>query len=228
MEDIEKGQNTAMKKRSIFYYLKTNALISLYIITLVFAASSCRNDEKSKQPDVSEGNEIEIIYDDNIMDGNHSPWSDQTGGQLAVVFTPEFYPAALKKVRFFVSHPGVPTAEFGVRVYSGSIEDGPDDNDLLKSEVTGSAEAVMGLEWVEVDLSDHNIQFTSGDFFVAMEWLTPPGISGDNAQFIGVDYSQPDRRSWWKTDLSSPWKRIEEIEYDIDRDVMIRATVSKK
>lgn len=224
---IRKDGKSIMKRRSIFSFPISSISIGLGIIILLCIASSCGNSEKIMPTDEIENNEREIIYDDNTMDGNHSPWTDRIGGQLAVVFTPTFYPAALTKVRFFVSYAGIPVTEFRVRVYSGSIEDGPDDNDLLASEVTASAEASLGLEWVEVDLLDQNILITSGDFCVAMEWLTPPGIDGKDAQFIGMDYSQPDRRSWWKTDSSSVWKRIEEVGQDVDRDVMIRAIISK-
>jgi hypothetical protein len=217
-----------MNQKSILNLQISKALISLSIIILLFITLSCGNAEKVVQPDEIKSNEREIIYDDNTIDGNHSPWTDRTGGQLAVVFTPTFYPAVLTKVRFFVSHAGTPVTKFRVRVYGGTVEDGPDGNDLLASEVTALAEASLGLEWVEVDLYDQNIILTSGDFCVAMEWLTPPGEDGQDAQFIGVDYSQPDRRSWWKTDSSSEWKRIEEVEQDVDRDVMIRATISKR
>ena len=61
-----------------------------------------------------------------------------------------------------------------------------------------------------------------------MEWLTPPGSDGWNAQFIGVDNSNPDRRSWWKTHARASWKRMEEVANIGDCDVMIRATIVKK
>ena len=181
-----------MERNSILNFLIFKASIGLGIIILLCIASSCGNAEKGVQPDKIEKNEREIIYDDNTIDGNHSPWTDRIGGQLGVVFTPTFYPAVLTKVRFFVSYAGTPVTEFGVRVYGGTTEAGPDDSDLLTTEVTASAEASLGLEWVEVDLSDQNIIITSGDFCVSMEWLTPPGDDGKGAQFIGVDYSQPD------------------------------------
>jgi hypothetical protein len=190
---------------------------------------SCKNSEEAAlQQNAANKNEEEIFFDDGSNEGNHSPWSDETGGQLAVVFTPPFYPAILKKVRFFVGTGGIPTTPFRVRVYAATVSSGPDDKDLLTSKVLASAEASFGHEWVEVDLSNQNIIFTSGDFCVAMEWLTAPGNMGSDAQFIGADYAKPDRRSWWKTHASSGWKRIEEVADEGDRDVMIRTTVEKK
>jgi len=207
-------------------------LTGLGIITLILTLSGYRNSDQNSvdvviQVDAVKMDGEEIIYDDGIPESQHSPWWDKPGGQLAVVFTPTFYPAVLSKVRFLVGISGVPTTEFRVRVFGGTVSDGPDESlDLLKSDVTASAE--FGNKWVEVDLSGQNIIITSGDFCVSMEWLTPPGDYGRNAQSIGVDYSRPDRRSWWKTDSVSRWKRIEEVANIGDRDVMIRATVIKK
>jgi len=207
-------------------------LIGLGIITLILTLSGYRNSDQNSadvfiQADAVKMDGEEIFYDDGIPESQHSPWWDEPGGQLAVVFTPTFYPAILSKVRFLVGISGIPTTEFRVRVFGGTVSDGPDESlYLLKSEVTASAE--FGNKWVEVDLSGQNIIITSGDFCVSMEWLTPPGDYGRNAQSIGVDYSKPDGRSWWKTDSVSRWERIEEVANIGDRDVMIRATVIKK
>ena len=221
-----------MKRYSMRDFAGKGISTGLAIIVLLWTLSSCGNSDQISSDTVvqtiavnAEGEEI--FYDDGIPESQHSPWYDRPGGQLAVVFTPAFYPAVLTKVRFLVSINGIPTTEFRVRVFGGTVSDGPDEtDDLLKSEVTASAE--FGNKWVEVDLSSKNIIVTSGDFCVSMEWLTPPGDYGKNAQFIGVDQSKPDGRSWWKTDSVSRWERIEEIASIGDRDVMIRATVIKK
>lgn len=204
----------------------------LVIILLLFVLSGCVNSNQDspkevKQTGMVKANGEEIFYDDGLPESQHSPWTDEKGGQLAVVFTPTFYPAVLAKVRFLVGINGIPTTEFRVRVFGATVLDGPDESqDLLASEVTASAP--FGNKWVEVDLSDQNIVITRGDFCVSMEWITPPGAHGENAQFIGVDYGKPDRRSWWKTDIRFEWERIEEVANVGDRDVMIRATIEKK
>ncbi len=221
-----------MKIHSMRNFADKGISTGLAIIALLWTLSSCGNSDQISSDTVVQANAVnakgeEIFYDDGIPEGQHSPWYDKPGGQLAVVFTPAFSPAVLTKVRFLVSINGIPTTEFRVRVFEGTVSDGPDEtHDLLKSEVTASAE--FGNRWVEVDLSDQNIIIPSGDFCVSMEWLTPPGDQGRNAQFIGVDYSKPDGRSWWKTDAISGWKKIEEVANVGDRDVMIRATVIKK
>lgn len=221
-----------MKRHSIRDFTGKGIHAGLAIITLLWILSACRNSDQNSADTVIQVDAVkmegeEIFYDDGIPESQHSPWWDEPGGQLAVVFTPTFYPAVLTKVRFLVGISGIPTTEFRVRVFGGTVSDGPDESlDLLKSEVTASAE--FGNKWVEVDLSGQNIIITSGDFCVSMEWLTPPGDYGRYAQSIGVDHSKPDGRSWWKTDSISRWERIEEVANIGDRDVMIRATIKKK
>jgi hypothetical protein len=122
---------------------------------------------------------------------------------------------------------GIPTTKFRVRVFGGTAASGPDENkDFLESYVTASAP--FGNKWMDVDLSTQNIIINSGDFCIAMEWLTPPGDRGESAQCLGADNSAPDARSWWKADSSSDWIRIEDVANVGDRDIMIRATISKK
>lgn len=221
-----------MKTNSFGSILGKMILTGLGIITLILTLSGYRNSDQNSADAVIHADAVkmdgeEIFYDDGIPESQHSPWWDEPGGQLAVVFTPTFYPAVLTKVRFLVGISGIPTTEFRVRVFGGTVSDGPDESlDLLKSEVTASAE--FGNKWVEVDLSGQNIIITSGDFCVSMEWLTPPGDYGRYAQSIGVDHSKPDGRSWWKTDSVSRWERIEDVANIGDRDVMIRATIEKK
>lgn len=221
-----------MKRHSIRNFAGKGIYTGLTIIALLWTLSGCGNSNRKSADTVAQAGVVkmdreEIIYDDGLPESQHSPWWDKPGGQLAVVFTPTFYPAVLTKVRFLVGISGVPTSEFRVRVFGGTVSDGPDESlDLLKPEVTASAE--FGNKWVEVDLSGQNIIIKSGDFCVSMEWLTPPGDYGRNAQSIGVDYSKPDGRSWWKTDSVSRWERIEEVGNIGDRDVMIHATVIKK
>jgi hypothetical protein len=221
-----------MKRNSIRDSAGKGISLGLAIIVLLWTLSGCGNSDPISSDTVVQANAVnakgeEIFYDDGLPEAQHSPWYDKPGGQLAVVFTPSFYPAVLAKVRFLVGINGIPATEFRVRVFGGTVSDGPDERqDFLKSEVTASAE--FGNKWVEVGLSDQNIIITSGDFCVSMEWLTPPGDYGRNAQSIGVDYSKPDGRSWWKTDSVSKWQRIEEVANVGDRDVMIRATVVRR
>jgi hypothetical protein len=221
-----------MDRKSFWGFASMRFLVGLGMIVLLLSLLGCGDSDQNSQEAVTKTDAVmkdgeEIFYDDGLPEAQHSPWTDETGGQLGVVFTPKFHPAVLTRVRFLVGINGIPTTEFRVRVFGASLSNGPDESqDLLASEVIASVP--FGNKWVEVDLSAQNIIITSGDFCVAMEWLTPPGAHGENAQFIGVDYSNPDGRSWWKTDFHSEWKRIGEIANVGDRDVMIRATIVKE
>jgi len=187
----------------------------------IFLTLSCGTSFEN----AAEAGQQELHYDDGLPESQNSPWSVEPGGQLAVVFTPPSHPARLTKVRFLVGINGIPTAEFRVRVFGCRADGGPDESrDLLSAALTASAP--FGNKWADVDLSGHGIVIPEGDFCVSMEWLTPPGLNGVNAQFLGVDISAPDGRSWWKTDRLSPWERIGEVSDLGDRDVMIRATVA--
>ncbi len=166
---------------------------------------------------------MELFYDDGTIDQRNSPWSEEAGGQLAVCFTPDSYPVTIRRVRFFVGGNGLPMKAFRVRVYPGSSSSGPVEDDLLEAEILAAAS--YGNQWVEVDLSEYRITIYEGDFFVAMEWLTPPGNYGMYAQLLGADTSEPSGRSWWKHRPGAGWVRIEEISDAGDRDLMIRATV---
>lgn len=182
------------------------------------------SEEKSTpDPDMEEYIVEELAYDDGEIDQRNSPWSEQSGGQLAVAFTPSSYPATIQKVSFFIGSSGVPTKTFRVRIYQGDLSTGPVEQDLLDTAVL--AAAGYADQWVVLDLSAHGIMIPEGDFFVAMEWITPPGNYGTRAQKLGADTSGPDRRSWWKHYPDSDWVRIEEISDSGDRDLMIRATV---
>jgi hypothetical protein len=179
--------------------------------------------ETRSLPESAVSRGTELFYDDGSIDQRNSPWSEEAGGQLAVRFTPDSYPADLRGVRFFVGGHGLPMKAFRVRVYPGSASSGPAEDDLLETEILAAAS--YGNQWVEVDLTRYAIVITDGDFFVAMEWLTPPGNYGTGAQMLGADTSDPSGRSWWKHRPGSDWVRIEEISDTGDRDLMIRATV---
>jgi hypothetical protein len=181
--------------------------------------------EISTDQGLDEPTSEELFYDDGAIDQRNSPWSEQAGGQLAVCFTPDSYPVTVRRVRFFVGGNGIPMKAFRVHVYSGDRSAGPVEQDLLEVEIVAAAS--YGNQWVEVDLSSHRITIPEGDFFVAMEWLTPPGNHGMEAQLLGADTSDPSRRSWWKHRPDSDWVRIEEISDVGDRDLMIRATVAE-
>jgi len=68
-----------------------------------------------------------IMFYDGFPESQHSLWSDELGGQLAVVFTPIFYPTVLAKKRFLMGINRIPTTEFLVRVFGGMVSVGSSD-----------------------------------------------------------------------------------------------------
>ena len=129
-----------------------------------------------------------LCYDDGSIESSNSPWTDETGNEIAIRFTPESYPVTVKSVKYFVSGYREPTTTFGVRLYD-------DNNGVLpgsrldSGNITAVAEA--GNTWVTVDLTSENIKVDEGDFFVSMCWLTAPGIDGTHAQYLGRDTDPP-------------------------------------
>jgi hypothetical protein len=173
--------------------------------------------------DVSE--QIELAYDDGTAEEMFSPWGPTVHVQIAVMFTAPSYPVRLVGARFWVSNWGKPSTPFAVRVYAADDLSGKPGTPLLPPDkIMGSA--ANGHEWVDVDLSSAGLT-VSGDFFVAMDWLTAPGDQGGDAQFLGADHNSPDRRTWWLIDPSKmTWVRVEKIGTPpTDRDAMIRAIV---
>jgi hypothetical protein len=200
-------------------------LIGVILCVASFVVACAKTDQSSESTLTPPGY-TELAYENGDPVNNNAPWSDEAGGQVAVRFTPPAGEAKLIKVGFFVAASGVPEREFGVRVYRADSHGVPDSTDLLGLGVTAAADA-KGDEWVWVDLATREISVSGGDFFVAMEWLTPPGDHGRDAQFIATNPLKPTGRSWWRHVPARPWVPISDIGPG-DRDLLIRAVVTKK
>lgn len=161
---------------------------------------------------------IELKYDDGSSERSSSPWDDEVGSEIAVRFTPSSYPARLERVRFFVTSFGQPRTLFEVRIYDDNNGSFPGSR-LDLGNLT--AAATIGNEWVEIDVSSHNIVISSGDFFVSMYWITAPGLDGQRAQFLGSDLNgSKSNRSYFKFGGSGSWSLWGY------RNMMIRALVT--
>lgn len=182
---------------------------------------SSENLRETAAPDAK--TPVELAYDDGSVEEHDSPWSNQPGGEIAVCFTAPDVSMALIKADYYVPTSGKPTTTFGVRLYEATVGNGPGQEIALSPKPT--AAATSGNEWVSIDLSAHAVVLTSRDFCLSMEWLTAPGSNGSEAQFLGIDKSAPDSRTWWKTGPAT-WTRIANIGAPAgDRDAMIRASV---
>jgi hypothetical protein len=161
-----------------------------------------------------------LSWDDGTCEGHSVPGDDwYPGGMIAVCFTPPSYPCRLVSATFLVFDAGYPDTEFGVRLYRGNgINFQP--RTLIPIPTTTAHAGPEG-GWVEVDLSEAGVTIDSGDFCVAMEWLTLAGedIYDPDAQALCHDEDTPYQgRSWiyWAS---------ERLWYSLDNAGMIRALV---
>jgi hypothetical protein len=149
----------------------------------------------------SAGQPYEIYYDDGVYDAITSPWSDQYGSEMAVRFDAPSYPTKINKVRFFVTWWQEPMTQFRVYIYdtNNGIYPGTrlDDGSIY-------GQAIEGQEWVDIDISNKNIELQRG-FFISMYWIKAPGANGDFAQFLGYDTTTDAGRTFWKHGYSGSW-----------------------
>ena len=167
---------------------------------------------------------VEIAYDDGTAEEYLAPETPSPHPQVAVLFTAVAYPADLVGARFWIGTDGEPGTEFDVQVYAADGNEGKPGTALLAKPITTRCLFGGGNHWAEADLSSAGLTVTE-DFFVAMDWTTPPGDEAEDAQFLGADWGEPDQRTYWKWSESTKWMRIESVYPAMDRDAMIRATV---
>ena len=163
----------------------------------------------------------ELVYDDNR--GDTFVPGDAAGNAVAVRFSAPAG-AVLNEARFLLQDGGADTP-FGVSVLGvqpdGSPGDAlyPTDGSPLMVSPTLDPEQVG---WVDVDLSAIELD-VSGDFFVAMEWLTAPGPGLYDAQRLAIDLSEPDDRTWLRA--AGVWDPVAEWAGFPNVDAVIRTRI---
>jgi len=162
----------------------------------------------------SRAGELGLLIDKVHIDQSCSPWSDVPGSEIAVKFTPEFYPQKLVKARFYVSRGGKPWTEFEVRVYKDEYSKPGERLDSGNIRSSGR----MGSEWVEVDLSDQNIVIKEGSFFISMYWLTAPSSKGGKAQLLAAQFTKDEMvgRTYIKWAHIGEWELEKSRSYFVD------------
>lgn len=189
-------------------------------------------EEADEEPDLYDAEEqapsiVELLWDDSTCEEGSAPGGDwYPGGMIAVCFTPPSYPCRLVSANFNVYDVGYPDTEFGVRLFQ---TDGFQGRPMYSIPIpTTTAHAGPEGGWVEVDLSDAGVVIESGDFCVAMEWLTIFGDSFEDtqAQAICADSdSTYQGRSWIYWAIERIWKNTDEANEGPGWNVMIRAFV---
>ncbi|MBN1334465.1 MAG: hypothetical protein JXB39_00735 [Deltaproteobacteria bacterium] len=168
--------------------------------------------------------EVEIAYDDGFAEELLVPETEALHAQVAVRFTAESYPVDLLVVRYWIGNEGSPNTEFAVQLYAPDGADGKPGTPLLAETVMTHCVFPGGNHWADADLTSLALVMNE-DFYVAMDWSTPAGYEGEDAQWLGADHDEPDGRTWWKWNESSKWVPMETIFPAVDRDAMIRAIV---
>ena len=170
---------------------------------------------------------VTLKYDDGTLDQGFLPWSNEPGSEVAVRFTPTFYPAKLQAVQVFITGATIEAAKtlFSVCIYSDVDGLCPGTSRLDNGSIMGAASKPN--EWVTIDVSNQNIYIFQGDFFVSIYWLTPSGSSGQNAtQVLGLDSTSPiEGRSCSKWGREGSWLQMSDTSIG-DKDAMIRAIMS--
>lgn len=153
--------------------------------------------------------ELGFLIENVHIDVSCSPWSEIPGSEIAVKFTPDFYPQKIVKTRFYVPSGAKPWTTFEVRVYKD--EDARPGNRLDSGNIRASAK--MGNEWVEVSFSEQNIVIGEGSFFISMHWLTAPGSQGRKAQLLAAQFPKDENmgHTYFKWPHKEEWILDEEV-----------------
>jgi hypothetical protein len=81
------------------------------------------------------------------------------------------YIGTIETVGFWVSKWGKPKTPFRVRIYAADENGQATEDLLLESVIAQGLKKRKKNRWVEVDLSQYQIQIPENGFFIAMEWL---------------------------------------------------------
>lgn len=155
-----------------------------------------------------------LQYDDDSPEQSISPWSDESGSEIAVKFSPLSYPVKISKVIInFGTTPDIGTA-FHIRVYN-TIDGFPGE----QLDHTNALYQVYRGGWLEFDLSREDILISEGDFFISLYWTTPTGLDGSEARTLQADNSDiAYNRTYMKGGTSGNW-------HHSDANAMIRTEV---
>jgi hypothetical protein len=163
-------------------------IVGIAAVLLIIGFAVQQASTSLAQSAAGTASDAEIKYDSGNPRGNTIPLSDSPGGEIAVRFTPPWYPARIQAVRFYITSWGKPNTPFGVRIYAadkGTLPGTRLDDATLRGAGT------KGNEWVEVDVSNQNIIIKDGDFFASMYWIKAPGRDVNNApvQYLAPDFT---------------------------------------
>jgi hypothetical protein len=136
------------------------------------------------------------------------------GAQIAVYIPNDKQKVGyLESVRYYIAQEGIPDTKFRVRVYAADGKDGGPGTDLLHENIL--LQASQGEEWIELNMTDYNIELPEDGLYVAMEWLPENspraryGTGQIRGQVLGgiLTSKKKEEVTWSKDFLSGKWKQ---------------------
>lgn len=131
-----------------------------------------------------------IIHDDGEGEDGFGWQNTVTDGRFVEKFTPSVYPATFSTVCFsLITNAGTTSAPIDIIVYAADGAGGSPGTLLGTKSVTGHPVQLSGVPYTATfesfDISDLNINVTSGDVFIGVKWApnTTTGV------FVGADES---------------------------------------
>ncbi|MCP4761965.1 MAG: toll/interleukin-1 receptor domain-containing protein [archaeon] len=188
---------------SIDYY-ESNGLKNL-----VRTLNSLNNNEQSShQMELINPNAQKVKLNHRCNNGN-APWSDTNGSQIAVRLSPVNYPTILEKIKVYITSDDAPWTPFKINIYSPNNQHpGNRLNSIDIVDHDGN-----GNKWHDIDITEHKIIISEGDFFVSMEWLEAPGLNGENEVQYVYASSNKDMpgKTFFKYGTQDKWWRINDL-----------------
>lgn len=161
-------------------------------------------DKKTIKP-----NAQKVILNRRCDDGN-APWADTAGSEIAVRLSPVNFPTVLEKIRVYITSDDAPWTPFKINIYSSnSVHPGKQLNEIDIIDHDGN-----GNKWHDIDISEHKIIISEGDFFVSMEWLKASGEDGtmNEVQYVYANKNvEMPGKTFFKYGNQNKWWRINEL-----------------
>ncbi|MBN1817123.1 MAG: S8 family serine peptidase [Sedimentisphaerales bacterium] len=166
---------------------------------------------------------VQMIYDD----GSPEDFGDigDSSGFIAVRITPDEYPARLRTVRFYIWDKT--TYPFELRVWDDNgAGQTPGSHLILPRIVDPVVPSAQDIQWFDVDVSDENVEITSGDFYVGWRQIATSRnnqVGFDmNSTLRGRTWGYLDFFGWFNLDDFCSWDPL------FCGNIMIRAFMGDK
>ncbi|MEN8250832.1 MAG: S8 family serine peptidase [Bacteroidota bacterium] len=140
-------------------------------------------------PDAQISLNLNEAYEISFDDGTAEDYGEigSSLGYIAVRFIPKEYPAKVKAARFYIWDET--TYPFELHIWDDDGDDfygAPGTELVVPFIVDPVTTSVQDVKWFDIDLSDYNIQITSGTFYIGWQQ-----VNGVNNNQVGFDTNGP-------------------------------------